>query len=187
MLFALDQNNVKKITNDSKKYYSKAAQYFKERKRPLRHFLDIGGGLSPIKTIYPFQTGKYPLFIYLNYRRERWGTWRLPIIFSIQYEHGFFYEEGQPHRLTPLIGFRYPPAKDLRTFYVELLAGTSFLLQDSFDPSLLPLDTRLLFTHIISSKHKAHRLYIQWGLRTQWEIDTFYFAPLLQVGWDIHL
>ena len=189
LFLTLNQQNVKDITSNSKKYYSKAAEYFKERKRPLRHFLDMGGGLSPIKSIYPFQTGKYPLFIYLNYRREKWGTWRLPVIFSIQYEHSFFYDEGgQSHRLTPLIGLRYPPAKDLRTFYVDLLIGTSFLIPppDSHNLWPLPLDTRLLFTHIIGAKHKSYRLYIQWGLRTRLETE-FYFSPILQFGLDIHL
>ena len=185
-LFASTQPDLKKLASDSQKYYSKAAKYFKERKRPLRHFLDLGIGISPIKSIYPFQTGKYPVFIYLNYRREKWGTWRLPVIFSIQYEHGFFYEEGQAHRLTPLIGLRYPPSKDLRTFYVDFLAGTSFLLADSLNPWLLPLDTRLLFTHIIGAKYKSYRLYIQWGLRMRLETN-FYFAPILQIGIDLHL
>ena len=185
-LLASKKPDLKKLTTDSKKYYSKAAKYFQERKRPLRHFLDLGMGIHPIKSLYPFQTGKYPVAVYLNYRRERWGTWRLPVIFSIQYEHGFFYEEGQHHRLTPLIGLRYPPSKDLRIFYAELLVGTSFLLADSLNPRLLPLDTRLLFTHIIGTKYKTYRLYLQWGLRTRWE-KNFHFAPALQIGIDLHL
>ena len=175
-----------KDLSTAKKYYSKASKYFKERNRPLRHFLDIGAGASPVKSFYPFETEKYPLFMYLNYRREKWGSWRLPIIFSLHYEHSFFYAEGLPHRITVLAGGRWPLSKDLKTFYIDLLLGSSFILGETLNLKLLPLDARLLFTHIISSKYKRGRFYVQWGPRIRLD-QGFHPGAAIHLGLDFHL
>ena len=66
--------------------YLKAKKYFEKRKRPLHHFLDIGVGAILIESFYPFKTTSHPFFAYINYRKEKWGQTKLPIIFSFQYE-----------------------------------------------------------------------------------------------------
>ena len=171
---------------EKKSFYSKAAGYFKERKRPLRHFLSFSAGAHPLKSVYPLKTSKYPLFLYLSYRKERWGSWKQAILFSLQYEHSFYYEEGLPHRFSPSIGFRWPTSHDLKTFYVDVTAGTSFLANDSLNLKLLPFNMHLLFNHITSPKHKRGRFYIGWGVKMRMD-QKIHFAPVVLAGLDYHL
>ena len=161
--------------------YSKATKYFTERERPLHHFLDIGLTATLIESLYPLQTTAYPFSAYINYRKERWGRIKLPVILSLQYEKLF---NKQNSRIHTLIGLRYPVSHDLSLFHAGLMAGVSFPAELSFkDPAL---EFRLLFTHIIGPKAGAHRLYFQWGAKASWK-KRFQPGLIIQLGLDSHL
>ena len=164
-------------------YYSKAQEYFKVRKRPLHHFLDIGIGSTPIHSFYPFEFTAYPFSVYLNYRREQWGSLKIPIIFSFQYKY-LLSENISLNQIHTLIGVRYPTSHDLRLFHVDFLTG--FSLPTSFDIKKIALEMRLLFTHVIGPKNSTTRLYFQWGTAVQLQ-KTFRAGLLIQIGLDNHI
>ena len=164
-------------------YYSKAQEYFKVRKRPIHHFLDIGIGCTPIHSFYPFEFTAYPFSVYLNYRREKWGSLKIPIIFSFQYKY-LLSENISLNQIHTLIGVRYPTSHDLRLFHVDFLTG--FSLPTSFDIEKIALEMRLLFTHVIGPKNATTRLYLQWGTAVQLR-KTFRAGLLIQIGLDNHI
>ncbi len=165
-------------------YYKKAQKYFIERERPLHHFLDFGIGLTLIESFYPFETTAYPFTAYLNYRREKWGSTKIPIIFSFHYESLF--KQNYNSRIHTLAGIRYPTSHDLRLFHVEFLAGVSVPLNFSFKMEKWALEARLLFTHIIGPKAGHHRLYFQWGAKARLK-QQFRSGLIVQLGLDNHL
>ena len=167
-----------------KNYYISAKKYFAERKRPLHHFLDIGIGATLIESFYPFETTAFPFFVYLNYRREKWGQVKIPVIFSFHYEPSFnLYPLNRIHTLA---GLRYPTSHDLSLFHVDLMAGVSFPLKSSAKAEKLALELRLLFTHIIGPKASTHRFYFQWGAKARLE-KQFRSGLVVQMGIDNHL
>lgn len=167
----------------SNTYYSKAQEYFKVRKRPIHHFLDIGIGFTPIYSFYPFELTAYPFSAYLNYRRERWGSLKIPIIFSFQYKY-LLSKNISLNQIHALIGIRYPTSHDLRLFHVDFLTG--FSLPTSFEIEKIALEIRLLFTHVIGPKNATTRLYFQWGTAIQLQ-KTFRPGLLIQLGLDNHI
>ena len=170
------------IVNISTNYYKAAQKYFKERKRPLHHFLDIGGGAILVHSFFPWETTAYPFFVYLNYRRERWRQVKIPVIFSLQYSPLF--SQQNFHRIHTLIGLRYPTSHDLNTFHLDLMMGASFPLSFAIEKTALEL--RLLSTHIIGPKSSASRLYFQWGAKAQIK-KTTKVGLTVQLGLDNHL
>ncbi len=165
-------------------YYNKAKKYFIHRKRPLHHFLDIGVGATLIESFYPFEMTAYPFFAYINYRRERWGKTKIPVIFSVQYEALF--NKNSPHRIHTLVGIRYPNTHDLTPFHVELLSGASLPLKPITKQDGLAMEFRLLFTHIIGPKTSTNRLYFQWGAKARLK-QQFQSGLIIQMGLDNHL
>ncbi|MDE0119693.1 MAG: hypothetical protein OXM55_06785 [Bdellovibrionales bacterium] len=165
-----------------KNYYIKAANYFKQRKRPLHHFLDLGIGGVLIESFYPFKTTSYPFFAYINYRKEKWGQTKIPIIFSFQYES--LLNQKSHSRIHALGGLRYPTSHDLTLFHVDFMVGTSVPVL--FKIEEIALELRLLFTHIIGPKAATKRLYFQWGAKTTLK-DQFQYGLIVQLGLDMHL
>ena len=164
--------------------YGEAKEYFIKRKRPLHHFLDMGIGATLIESFYPFEMTAYPFFVYLSYRREKWGQVKIPVIFSFQYEALF--NKNTTHRVHALTGLRYPTSHDLSLFHVDFMTGFSLPLSPSFKEDSLALELRLLFTHIIGPKASTHRLYLQWGVKAQLK-NQFRSGLIIQVGLDNHL
>ena len=164
-------------------HYSKAKEYFKVRKRPLHHFLDIGIGSTPIHSFHPFEFTAYPFSAYLNYRREQWSSLKIPIIFSFQYKY-LLSKDISLNQIHTLIGIRYPTSHDLRLFHVDFLTG--FSLPTSFKIEKIALEMRLLFTHVIGPKSSTTRLYFQWGTAVQLH-KTFRAGLLIQIGLDNHI
>ncbi|MDE0518507.1 MAG: hypothetical protein OXH36_02980 [Bdellovibrionales bacterium] len=162
--------------------YVKAKEYFKKRKRPLHHFLDLGIGGVLIESFYPFKTTSHPFFAYISYRKEKWRQTKIPIIFSLQYESLF--NQKSHSRIHALAGLRYPTSHDLTLFHVDFMAGTS--APASFKLEEIALELRLLFTHIIGPKAATKRLYFQWGTKARLK-DRFQYGLIGQVGLDIHL
>lgn len=168
----------------STNYYNTAKKYFIERKRPLRHYLDLGIGVTLIESFYPFETTAYPFTAYINYRKEKWGNTKIPIIFSLHYESLF--KQYYRSRIHTLAGIRYPTSHDLSRFHVEFLAGVSFPLNFSFKAEKLALEMRLLFTHIIGPKAGVHRFYFQWGAKAHLK-QRFRSGLIVHLGLDNHL
>ena len=163
----------------------KAQNYFVERKRPLRHFLDIGVGLSPIPSVSPFEvTTAFPVFLYVNYRRERWKKLKVPVIFSLKYETDFLIHEK--HKAHVLAGVRFPRSHDLNRFHVDLLAGLSFPANFSFQEEKLAGEGQLLLTHIVGPRAGINRFYFQWGSSIKWQ-ERVTFGLILHLGVDNHL
>ncbi len=165
-------------------YYKSAQKYFTERQRPLRHYLDLGIAVTLIESFYPFETTAYPFTAYINYRKEKWGNTKIPIIFSLHYESIF--KQHYRTRIHTLAGVRYPTSHDLSLFHVEFLAGISFPFNFSFKAEKLALEMRLLFTHIIGPKAGAHRLYLQWGAKAHLK-QQFRSGLVVHLGLDNHL
>ena len=165
-------------------YYDKARKYFTARKRPIHHFLDMGVGAVLIESFYPFETTAYPFFVYFNYRKEKWGQIKIPVIFSIQYEALF--NKRNPHRIHTLLGVRYPTSHDLSLFHVELMSGISFPLNPISKQDKIALEFRLLFTHIIGPKASPNRLYFQWGAKARLK-QRLQPGLIIQIGLDNHL
>ncbi len=204
--------------------YKEAAQYFQQRVRPPRHFLDSGVGVTPIAFYYPphIFNLKHSLLFYLNYRTRSQRFKKLSFIFlSLEYQPDFTSEDDlikedlitnkgeeedvgddlldnlvgdSRHRLSLLTGIRYPSSSDLRRFYVDFLLGVSGSLRD-FSFSDMPLELRLLFTHIISPSDFPIRFYLQWGVPVRWrynlfEVDLqkrFLYSLTIRAGLDFHL
>ena len=181
-LLSKDSWRSNKISVAKKDYYIKATEYFKKRARPLRHFLDLGVGGTFIESFYPLKTTSHPFFAYINYRKERWGKTKIPIIFSFQYEALF--NQAVHSRVHALTGFRYPTSHDLTLFHVDFMLGTSVPVL--FKLEEIALELRLLFTHIIGPKDATKRLYFQWGTKTRLK-DRFQYGLIVQVGLDMHL
>ncbi len=165
-------------------YYSKAKEYFSKRNIPLHHFLNIGIGAILIESFYPFKTTAYPFFVYISYRKEKWGQVKIPIIFSFQYEPLF--NPNSRDRIHGLTGVRYPTSFDLTLFHVDLMAGFSLPAALDFEKEKPALELRLLFTHIIGSKASSHRLYFQWGAKARLK-ERFLPGFVIQIGLDNHL
>ena len=166
-------------------YYSKARKYFEERKRPLHHFLDIGVGATLIESFYPFEMTAWPFFVYVNYRREKWGQTKIPLIFSFQYESLFNSEVS--NRVYALTGMRYPLTNDLSLFHVDFMAGVSFSLKSSdLKKDKIAMELRLLLTHVIGPKASPYRLYFQWGAKAR-VTNPFQSGLIVQLGLDSHL
>jgi len=163
--------------------YSKVRDYFAKRKRPLHHFLDIGIGVTILESIYPFKTTAWPLFVYLNYRREKWGQMKLPIMLSLQYEPLL---KPAYRRVSVLTGIRYPKSHDLNLFHVDLMLGISFPLSRSVKKDNPAMELKLLFTHIIGPKAAMHRLYFQWGTKARVK-SPFQPGLIVHLGLDSHL
>ena len=164
--------------------YEKAAEFFQKRSRPMRHFVDFGAGTHLINSFYPFELTNFPLLFHLNYRREKWGDLRLPLMASLQYEPKW--KERDHSRFYTLIGGRYPTSHDLTHFYIDLLMGISFSFTDSSNDSHIPIELQLWFTHILGPKNLRGRLYLQWGLKARYQSE-FIGAAALRMGIDYHL
>ena len=174
------QNPARTLSN-----YAKAQEYFAKRQRPLRHFLDLGIGATLIESLYPFEMTAYPFSVYANYRREKWGQLKLPLIFSLQYAPLF--NRHTPSRLHTLAGIRYPASHDLKLFHIDFHLGVSFPLDFSFKIHKPALELRLLLTHIIGPKDSRHRLYFQWGPKAQLTKKRFRSGLIVHLGLDNHL
>lgn len=180
--FSLHASNVLLAKTD---YLTKARKYFAERKRPLHHFLDIGVGATLVESFYPFELTAWPFYLYLNYRREKWGQTKIPVIFSVQYESLF--NKNDSNRVHTLAGLRYPATHDLSPFHVDLMLGVSFSLKSSdLKKDRTAMELRLLFTHIIGPKASPHRLYFQWGAKAR-VTNPFQSGLVVQLGLDSHL
>lgn len=165
-------------------YHNKARQYFIDRKRPLHHFLDVGVGAALVDSFYPFEMTAYPFFAYINYRREKWGKTKIPVIFSLQYEALF--KKQSSYRIHTLVGVRYPKTHDLTPFHVEFLSGASYALKPFTKQDNPAMEFRLLFTHIIGPKASTNRLYFQWGAKARLR-EQFQSGLIIQIGLDNHL
>ena len=166
-------------------YYVKAKEYFEERQRPLHHFLDIGIGATLVESFYPFEMTAWPFYLYLNYRREKWGQKKIPVIFSVQYEPLF--NKNDSNRIHTLAGLRYPTTHDLSPFHVDFMVGISFSLKSSdLKKDRTAMELRLLFTHIIGPKASPYRLYFQWGAKAR-VTNPFQSGLVVQLGLDSHL
>ena len=164
---------------------SQAGKYFTERKRPTHHFLDMGIGGTLIKSLYPFEMNDYPFFAYLNYRREKWGQTKIPVIFSLQYENLF--SKRDQARIHGLTGLRYPLSHDLTLFHVDFMIGFSLPFNFSFKTNQPAVEFRLLFTHIVGPKAGTNRLYFQWGAKGALTETKIRSGLAVQIGMDNHL
>ena len=165
--------------------YLKAKEYFAQRQRPLRHFLDIGIGATVIESFYPFEMTAYPFSVYVNYRREKWGQLKMPFLFSLQYAPLF--NQHTPKRISTLVGIRYPVSHDLKLFHIGFRMGVSFPLDFSFKIHKPALELKLLLTHIIGPKDSTHRLYFQWGPKASLNTKRFRAGLIAHIGIDNHL
>ena len=165
--------------------YAKAQEYFAKRRRPLRHFLDIGLGATLIESFYPFELTAYPFSVYVNYRRERWGQLKLPLLLSLKYAPLF--NRWATKKIYTLVGFRYPVSHDLTLFHMGFRVGVSIPLDFSFKIHKPALELRFLLTHIIGPKDSAHRLYVQWGPKASITTKQFRAGLIAHIGLDNHL
>ena len=179
------KNQPTRVLSSVNSGYAKAQEYFAQRQRPLRHFLDIGVGATIIESIYPFELTAYPFSVYINYRREKWGQLKMPILFSLQYAPLF--NRHIPQRISALAGFRYPASHDLKLFHVGFRLGVSLPTDFSFKINKPALELRLLLTHIIGPKDSAHRLYFQWGPQASLTTKQFRAGLTARIGLDNHL
>ena len=163
-------------------YYKEAKDYFMQRKRPRRDFIDVGIGATVIESLYPLEMTAFPFYLYFNYRRERAKNFKTPLLFSLQYEMlGRAYQS----RIHGLMGLQHPASHDLNLFHVGFMMGFSFPFKTS-SREKPGLEFRLLFTHIIGPKASTHRLYLQWGAKAQLT-NKFKSGLVVQLGLDNYL